>query len=463
MKRLQVQTLCQGGLPAREVAVRAEVSESTVRRIAAEDPVTDVARAAAAARRRLGRPQKVAAFEDQVRQWLEEEPRLSTVAVLARLREVGCPAGKSAVYAAVRRLRRPPAEPVVVRFEGLPGEFSQHDFGQVEVQYETGGRERRHFFASRLKYSRRVHVVLTDDERTETVCRGLVAAFTAFGGVPLEAVFDNPRTIVVHRDGKHILWQETFAQFCAEGGIVPRLTWPGCPEQKGAVENLVGFVKRSFFRAHRFRDRADLEAQLARWQVHVNDERVCRATREVPKTRWLAELPRLRPLRFGPEGFTLKASRVVRTDGFAEWQGMRYFAGAESVGQTVTLHVAADTVAVYAAHRCLAVHPRRPVNGRSSVLPEQRGALLQKPGARSYAQRQLLADLNPAAQWFLTELRHRRPLRWQAEIDALYALLETHGEAALQQAFAEAGRRGVVGADVLAAILDGGLQAEDGR
>src|SRR5207302_4141331 len=45
-------------------------------------------------------------------------------------------------------------------FEGLPGEFSQHDFGQVDVEFLNGAPPAHHFFASRLKYSRYVRVSL---------------------------------------------------------------------------------------------------------------------------------------------------------------------------------------------------------------------------------------------------------------------------------------------------------------
>ena len=40
-----------------------------------------------------------------------------------------------------------------MRFEGMPGEFSQHDFGQVEVRYADGTRERVKCFASCLEFS----------------------------------------------------------------------------------------------------------------------------------------------------------------------------------------------------------------------------------------------------------------------------------------------------------------------
>ena len=57
----------------------------------------------------------------------------------------------------------------LVRFEGLPGEFSQHDFGQVDVEYVDGATQRIRFFASRLKYPRTIRVSLVPDETTETL------------------------------------------------------------------------------------------------------------------------------------------------------------------------------------------------------------------------------------------------------------------------------------------------------
>ena len=60
-----------------------------------------------------------------------------------------------------------------MRFEGLPGEFSQHDFGQRRVQYADGRIAVVRFFASRLKYSRYADVQVVDNEQQETVVRCL--------------------------------------------------------------------------------------------------------------------------------------------------------------------------------------------------------------------------------------------------------------------------------------------------
>ena len=118
-----------------------------------------------------------------------------TQELLRRAIEAGYGGHKTAFYALVSGVRPPRATPVV-RFEGLPGEFSQHDFGQVDVRFVDGRTKRVHFFASRLKYSRFVAVTLVDTERTETIVRCLARDFVAFGGLPLLAVFDRPKTII---------------------------------------------------------------------------------------------------------------------------------------------------------------------------------------------------------------------------------------------------------------------------
>ena len=59
------------------------------------------------------------------------------VAALALAGAAQAQGGKSALYELVRELRPTRTMPIV-RFEGLPGEFSQHDFGVVDVRYISG-------------------------------------------------------------------------------------------------------------------------------------------------------------------------------------------------------------------------------------------------------------------------------------------------------------------------------------
>ena len=119
------------------------------------------------------------------------------------------------------------------------------------------------------------------------------------------------------------------------------------------------------------------------------------------------------------------------------------------------MHVDRDDVQIWVAGQLVATHPRSPVDGKRSVLPSQRDELISKPGARPYLKRELLLGLCPAASWCITEIRHRRPDRWEGEVAKLYDLLAEFEEAALRDAFVESGRRGLAGSEYIEAILRG--------
>ena len=68
------------------------------------------------------------------------------------------------MYESGKAIRPRKAESPEMRFEGVPGEFSQHDFGSVKATYAHDSTETVHFFASRLEYCRWTHVVTVPNE-----------------------------------------------------------------------------------------------------------------------------------------------------------------------------------------------------------------------------------------------------------------------------------------------------------
>ena len=100
--------------------------------------------------RGVGRPSKTAPYREDVKKILSGEPGLMSLEILRRVRERGYEGGKSAMYRLIAELR-PRDVDVQMRFEGLPGEFSQHDFGEVNVRFIDGTVRKIRFFASRLK------------------------------------------------------------------------------------------------------------------------------------------------------------------------------------------------------------------------------------------------------------------------------------------------------------------------
>ncbi len=198
LKRHEVEILLKAGHSKAEVARLAGVSLRSVNRIAEEAPVFHVDDAVEREKRRIGRPSIVEDFRKPVVKILEETSELPSLEILRRVREAGYQGGKTALYALVASLRVKPVKPLV-RFEGLPGEFSQHDFGQVEVEFRNGARQRIHFFASRLKYSRFIRVSLVADEAVESLVRTLAEHLASWGGRPLLCVFDRPKTTTTAR------------------------------------------------------------------------------------------------------------------------------------------------------------------------------------------------------------------------------------------------------------------------
>jgi transposase len=448
IKRHEVQVLLAAGFSQRQVAKKTGVSKRSVTRIADEAPVAAIDETGVAARRRVGRPSSVAEFRETLAAILQEQPALPTVELLHRLRQRGYAGGKTAVYDLARKLRGPAPSRVMVRFEGLPGEFAQFDFGTVEVRYLSGDRERLHFAAYRLKYSRWVHVTLVPNEQVEPLCRALVDAFEASGGVPLACVFDNPKTVVIHPKREPIVWNRTVAQLAVDFGFGIELCAPRRGNQKGAVENLVGWVKGSFFKVRRFQDRADLLAQLQEWLREVNEQRPSRATGEIPAVRLLDEQKRLRPLAVAPADYGLQFEVLVGPTGMVSHKGVRYAMPPEAIGFSGTLHLYPDRVRITAG-RYTATHARFPA-GNLSYPPELRArhlAAVSGTRGRLYFQRQRLLELGAVAEHFLTELIHQRPRTWKGDVEHLYQLLDTLGDKVLLGALQAALLRGLVGAE----------------
>jgi hypothetical protein len=196
LKRHEVEILLKAGHPKTEVARLAGVSLCSVKRVAEETPVVHVDDAAEREKRGIGRPSKVQDSRGLIVKILEEKPDLPSLEILRRIREAGYQGGKTVLYALVASVR-PKATKPLIRFEGLPGEFSQHDFGEVDVTFLDGSSRRIHFFASRLKYSRFIRVSVVKDQAVESLVRNMAEHLDSWGGAPLMCVFDRPKTVAL--------------------------------------------------------------------------------------------------------------------------------------------------------------------------------------------------------------------------------------------------------------------------
>jgi transposase len=430
--RHAVQALVQSGLSTKDIAAQMGISVRSVQRIAKEPPVEEPDDQRARSARRVGRPPVPDRVTERMRELVAEDPQAPPLEVLRQLREEGVTVGESTFYRVFRIEKAKLPSALMVRFEGVAGEFAQFDFGVADVRLLDGRTKRIHFAAYRLKHSRWVWVVIVPDERVESLVRALLACFEASGGVPLRVVFDNPKTVVLRRENGRPVWNPTLAQVAIDYGFTVELCTPRSPEQKGSVENLVGWVKKSFFRARRFADlEHDLPRQLVEWLTAVNEERPSRATGVIPAERLAVERQRMKPLAVAPAEYPLRFPVQVGPTAMVEFQGIRYAMPAGACGIPATLHLYPDRVRLSTAGgRFEATHPRFP-RGRTSYLAGQRAEQLAAvAGARKrlYFMRERILELGPVGEGFLTELIHARPHTWKADVERLFALLEEVGE-----------------------------------
>ena len=107
------------------------------------------------------------------------------------------------------------------------------------------GPKRLQGFASPRKYSWCVVVTLVENQQVEPLMRTLAEHSHAFGGV--------------------LDWNPVFAEALTWLGPTAEVCRPYRANQKGALENLMGWLQRSFFKTRQFLDRQDLQLQLGAW------------------------------------------------------------------------------------------------------------------------------------------------------------------------------------------------------
>jgi len=240
------------------------------------------------------------------------------------------------------------------------------------------------------------------------------------------------------------------------------LCWPYRAPEKGAVENLVGFVKGSFFKVRRFQDPEDLEQQLGDWHREVNEERPCRATGVIPAVRLAEEAIRLRPLKVRPAELALRIPVYVGPTGTVLHDGHAYSMPPEAISMPGTLYLYADRARIVAG-RHAAVHPRKFAPHEGSSLAAHRAALVAavsgKRGKR-YLKRQQLLDLGESAFLYLTEIVHRQPRQWVGEVDRLHEILQSHGPEVLRRAMEEGLKEEVFSASYVERFLQRSLFQE---
>lgn len=240
----RIRTLDADGKPAREIARELKISRTTVAKYARQEDFSP-----APAVRQVA--SLVDAYADVVDQWLTgdlQQPRKQRHTgrrVYDRLvTEHGFTGSYATVQRWVRRWRQARMQPGdgYIELEWEPGS-AQADFGEADA-IVRGERVTTHMLTVTWPHSNTRYAVPLPGETSECVCEGLRTIFEHVGRVPTRIVFDNA-TGIGKRIKQEVTTTKLFTAFRLHYRFTADFTNPYSGNEKGSVENAVGFIRRN--------------------------------------------------------------------------------------------------------------------------------------------------------------------------------------------------------------------------
>jgi transposase len=334
---------------------------------------------------------KLGPFLDTITRILEADrsappkQRHTAARIYHRLRsEFGYRGGPSVVGDAVRAWRQHHAE-VFVPIEHGPEE-AQADFGHAELII-AGRPVKAALFVMTLPVSDALFCCLFPRECTETFLEGHARAFAFFGGVPRRISYDNARTAVAKiTDRRGDVLTGAFERLKSYYLFDPHFCLVRRPNEKGHVENLVGYARRNFLVPVPAADDFPSLNDILTRRCHEDLARRARGEAETNAERLGRQLPAFLPLPTTP----FDPSRVVSTRAnslsLVRFETNDYSVPVRHAHQRVALRAGIETIRIECDGRLIAEH-RREWGRHQAVFDwvHYLRLLESKPGALDFA------------------------------------------------------------------------------
>ncbi len=398
------------------------------------------------------RVSKLDAYKGQVVRWLDTHP-YSAQQIFQRLREAGYEGGITIVKDYVHRIR-PRHQEAFLKLDFAAGECAQVDWGEYGSIAVGSTRRRLSFFLMVLCYSRRMYLEFTVSQKMEFFLACHENAFAAFGGCPSRIMVDNLKSAVLRRlVGVAPVFNPKYLDFSRHWGFEISPCNVRAGNEKGRVENGVGYVKKNLLAGLELADFAAMQPAATLWVDTVANVRIHGATHQRPIDRFEEERAHLRPL--NPAGFDLARVCTVRaTKQFrVPLDTNHYSVPARYAGQRLTLKAYADRVCIYDADQLLWRHPRSMDRHQDIEEPEHaRQLLVQRKSAREQRLLVHFLALSPCAQAYREGLEAKR-VNARVHLRKILALAELHGKEAVARALEDGLELQAFSAEYIANIL----------
>ena len=380
----QIKVLQAQGYRVSAIADELGVDRKTVRKYLQQ---TDFSPAVPVKRERAS---KLDRYKATIDAWLEEDThcwykqRHTAQRIFDRLGEEF--PDRAVSYRTVRRYvheqRHTAPTTGTLELEWHPGE-AQGDFGQADI-IENGQTIRIHFLCLTFPYSNAGYLQLFRGENAECVVQGLIDIFQHLGGAPRRIVFDNASG-VGRRVGDSVRMTDLFARCQAHYGFETTFCNPYSGQEKGSVENKVGYFRRNLL----------VPVPIISDLLATNQELLTRSERDWERQHYKKGLPiatlfavdrealrAVPPQAFAPYRYT-----QVRTDQQGRFclEGQHWYSSApEYAQQAIIVRVGAHSVEPLAADgRLLTRHDRvhGPDRSDSTDYRTTVHRVAQRPGA----------------------------------------------------------------------------------
>lgn len=433
------------GLTATQIAREVGHDERTVKRTLAAKQFEP--------RKSSRRPSILDAFRNTAIKMVESYP-YSAQQVYQRLKEEGFTGGYTVVKQFVRKIR-PKKQKAYLTLAFAPGECAQVDWGSYGSIRVGDTTRRLSFFVMVLCYSRQMYVEFTVSQTMEHFLACHQNAFRAFGGIPKRIMVDNLKSAVLKRTlGEAPVFNPKYAEFaaCHGFGISPCGVARG--NEKGRVENAVGYVKKNFLAGAELPDFMAINPAAQLWLDTIANCRIHGETRQRPVDQLKTELPHLQPLPLHHYDIAtitqVRASPQFRVT----LDSNRYSVPARLAGQRLTMKAYPDRLCFYFDERLIARHSRSFERNRDFEDPDHPKELIaQRRKARDQKLLQRFLSLSHCSLDYYREL-DKRQLNATIHLRKIMALAEIHGDEAVARAIADAMELHAIGSDYIANILD---------
>ena len=383
------------------------------------------------------RSSKLDPFKDSIVRMLESHP-YTAVQVLQRIRDEGYGGSYTIIKDYVRKVR-PRRAQAFLKLAFAPGECAQVDWGSYHSIRVGESFRRLSFFVMVLCYSRLMYLEFTVSQTMEHWLACHQNAFAAFGAVPGKIMVDNLRSAVMSRIvGQAPVFNPVYLDFAAHYGFNIAPCNVGKGNEKGRVENGVGYVKKNFLAGLDLPSFEAMNPAAGLWRETIANVRIHGETKRKPLDMFEEEKPFLLPL--NPQPFDIGVIKQLRASPQfrVSVDANRYSVPSEYAGAKVSVKSYPDRICIYHDDKLIARHSRSYEKNKDIEDPDHPKELIaQRRKARDQKIFMRFLALSQRAMDYYQKLREKR-MNPTHHVRKIVALSEIHGVEPVARAMEDA-------------------------